>query len=146
MKKKLAAYAILPVLALATLGASTASAHGWFGFGQAQTPEQVAQVHTQMFQQQADLLGVSVEDIKNAWAQGKTLEDLATEKGITLEQLRQKMQEQRQAHIKTQLQQLVSQGVITQAQADQRLQVMQTQGANGKMGKGFGRGMHGMGF
>ncbi len=145
MKKKLALYAILPMLALAALGASTASAHGWLGFNSNATPEQTAQMHTQMFQKQADLLGISVDEIKNAWAQGKTLKTLAEEKGISQQQLQEKMRQERQSQMKIQMQNLVSQGIITQAQADQRIKAMEQQ-STGKPGKGLGRGMHGMGM
>lgn len=150
MKKKFAYYAILPALALVLLGAGTASAHGFgFGlFGQNATPQQIAEIQTKMFQQQADLLGTNIDDVKNAWAQGKTLQELATEKGITAEQLKTKLQAQRQQQMKDHMQALVSQGVITQAQADQRLQVMQQKMQNLQNGRGLGRhmGMMGLGF
>ena len=100
-----------------------------------------------------------MDEVKAAWAQGKTLFDLATAHNITKEQLAQKMKGERAGDIKTQLQALVTQGVITQAQADSRLAFMQAQkakvkiadgdtkdkerkgwGMGGKKGRGFGRG------
>lgn len=143
MKKKYLSYALVPALALTIFGASQASAHFGFGFMNNATPEQVAQMQTDMFQKQAELLGVSVDDVKNAWAQGKTLQELAAEKGISQEQLQQKVREQRTTQMKSHLQILVDKGVITQAQADQRLQVMEQRAMSGKAGKGFGerRGM-----
>jgi hypothetical protein len=42
--------------------------------------------------------------------------------------------------MKTRIQNLVDQGVITQAQADKRLQFLSTQSAKLPMGKGFHRG------
>ena len=145
MKKKLFAYAVIPATALALLGAGLVSAHG-FGFGMSNlTPQQIAQNQTDRFTQEATLLGVTVDEVKAAWAKGQTLEELATSKGITADQLKTKMQELRQTQMKAQLQTLVDQGVITQDQMNQRLSFMQTQAANNK-GRGFGRHMGGMGM
>jgi len=139
---------MVPVVALGLMGASLASAHGWYGgFGANKaTPEEIATRQTDMFQHQADLLGVSVEEVKAAWAEGKTLKDVADAHGITQEQIQQKMQDQRKQAMQDYFTTLVNQGVITQAQADQRMQFMNTQAQNGK-GR-FGRGMmhHGFGM
>jgi len=145
--KKLFAYALALTLGVGALGtASVASAHGFFGMmGSQATPEEIASRHQSMFQAQANLLGVSVDEVKAAWAQGKTMLDLAKEKGISEETLQTKMKAQRTEQVKTQLQNLVSKGVITQAQADQRLQFMQSNqpqgGRGGKMGMGMMRGL-----
>lgn len=144
--KKLFVYAGLPLATLGLIGASQASAHGMFGFGSQATPEQKAQVQTQIFQNQANLLGVSVDEVKNAWASGKGLKDLATEKGITEDQLKEKIKAQRESEIKQNLQDLVNQGVITQAQADQRLQFMQNNQNSFKGMRGRGMMMRGFGF
>lgn len=148
MKAKTLAYTLAPALAIGLLAAGAASAHGWFGgFGFNAAPEEIAARQTSMFQQHANLLGVSVDEMKNAWASGKTMRDLAQEKGITDDQLQAKLKEQRLAQMKTHLQTLVDQGVITQTQADQRSAWMSTQAENGKSGRGMGRGFgHGMGF
>lgn len=104
-----------------------------------------------MFEAQANLIGATVAEVKAAWAQGKSLEQLATEKGVTKEVLKTKMEAQRKAQLTTQLQALVSQGVITQAQADQRLSFVTTQATTnagkGKMKRGMmgGRAMGGFG-
>ncbi len=78
-KTKLALYAILPVLGLGLLaGTTTASAHG---FPMANlTPQEIATKQSTMFQTQADLIGTTVAEIKDAWAQGKSFEQLATER------------------------------------------------------------------
>ncbi len=68
------------------------------------------------------------------------------EKGITEEQVQTRMKELQAEQMKSFLQALVDKGVITQAQADKRLGVMQNQLQNGRMGK-MGRGFPmGMGF
>lgn len=139
MKKKILMYAIIPALGFSALiGVGAASAHGFFGMFNNLTPEQIGTQQQTMFQQQADILGISVDDVKNAWAEGKSLKTLAEEKGITQEQLQAKMKEARLQQMKSNLQILVSQGVITQAQADKRLQFMQNESANGKGGRGHG--------
>ncbi|MFH1890956.1 MAG: hypothetical protein ABIJ91_05355 [Candidatus Kuenenbacteria bacterium] len=138
MKKKYIAYGILPVLALALAG--TASAHGlWGGFRNA-TPQEIAQHQTERFQNQSDLLGVSVDEVKSAWAQGKTMRELAEEKGISQEDLHAKIKAAREQRMKDYVQALVDNGVITQEQANQRLEFMQNQDFSRKIWWGMHRG------
>lgn len=140
--KKMAAYVIVPALGLAALvGTGVASAHGPFGgFGVAMSDEAVAR-HEEMFQSQAKILGISLAAVKNAWAEGMSLQDLAEANGVTKEQFQQKMKEARLAQMKEHLKALVDKGVITQAQADKRIQVMESSTTKGGMGRA-GRGMH----
>ena len=139
MNKKLAAYIIVPAVALSLLGAGVASAHGWFGFGNA-TPEEIADRQESMFERKADILGLSVEGVKDSWAQGKTFWEIAEENGITKEQLKERMKEQKEEQMRIRLQTLVDRGVITQAQADQRSQSIQNSGDGGGFRRGFHRG------
>lgn len=151
-KLKIVAYSAIPLVGLAMLSANIASAHGFDGFGGmfgmgsgagGNSAEYSANLQTR-FQNEANLLGVGVDAVKAGWAQGKTLEQIATENNISAEQLQQKFKDQRLANMKTNLQSLVSSGVITQAQADSRLSFMQAnadKGFSGKAGKGM-RGMH----
>lgn len=143
---KLVAYGAVPIIALGLLGAGIASANGMggmFGFGAASTltPDQIASRQQTMFQNEATLLGISVDDVKTGWAQGQTLLQIAEAHGLTQAQLQQKLRDARQQQVKTMLQTLVSQNVITQAQADQRLQFLQSAAANGKGRRGM-MGMH----
>ena len=146
MKKinsRLLAYAVIPTLGLGFLGLNIASAHGLFGgFGNNLTPDQVATRQQNMFQNEATLLGISVDDVKNAWAQGKTIVEIAQDHGITKEQLQQKIKDMKTQQLKTQLQTLVDKVVITQSQADQRLQYVNQQLASGNSVKGFWGGLH----
>jgi len=87
MKRKILAYAILPAAGLGILGASVASAHGLFGGMSNLTPDQIATRQQTIFQNEANVLGVSVDDVKNSWAQGKTLLQIAQDHGITQAQL-----------------------------------------------------------
>jgi hypothetical protein len=149
-KTKLLKYS-LPALALALLiGAGTAEASGMGGFNKNMTPDQIATMHTQMFQEQATLIGATVDEVKTAWANGTSFKELAKQKGITEEALKAKMKAAHQAQMKAHLQALVDKGVITQAQADARIATMQkmadkVKGKKGKGGMGHGMG-GGMGF
>ena len=140
--KNLLAYTILPVMAFAVFGVSQASAHGWFGPMNNATPEEVAQRQTDMFTQQASLLGISVDAVKQGWAEGKTLSEIATANGISETDLQEKMKSAAKQKLANQLKSLVDKGVITQAQADQRLKVDQERIDN-RTGKGHGRGFRG---
>ena len=139
MRKKYLAYLVLPALLLTVLGASAASAHGWFGgFGNA-SPEEIAERQEAMFENKATLLGISVEEMKDVWAEGKSLWEIAEDLGLTQEELQERMQAARKEQLQNQMQALVEQGVISQEQANKRLQFMEERMANGKMGRGFGR-------
>ncbi|MDP2789533.1 MAG: hypothetical protein Q8O51_00165 [bacterium] len=144
MKRKRVLAAVIAGVALAAASGSAVFANGWgFGMGSNATPDEIAQQQTDMFQYKADVLGVKVDEVKDAWAKGQTLEELANAKGITDEQLQDKMQASRKTKMQAQLKTLVDKGVITQAQADQRLKVMEDRIASGE---GPGKGMRGMGM
>jgi len=118
MKNGKKVYIFLPVLGLiGILGAGSASAHGFFGgfggFGSF-TPEQIAQRQTSAFQSQAQVLGINIDELKNAWAEGKSPKEIMTEKGIKEEDVQARMKELRTTELKIQLQGLVDKGVITQ--------------------------------
>lgn len=149
-KLKVLAYSAIPLVGLAMLSANIASAHGFDGFGRMfglssetdLTPAQVATTLENKFQSDATLLGISVDDVKAGWALGKTLSQIAAEHNITAEQLKQKIKDQHLADLKTNLQSLVSAGVITQAQADSRLSFMEKNSGwtEGKTGRGMMKG------
>lgn len=147
MKNKLLLYAIFPVIGLGLLGFNMASAHGMFGgfggFGGVSnmTPEQIVARQQTMFQNEASMLGISIDDVKNGWAEGKSLLQIATDHGITKEQLQQKMKDAQTAQLKSQLDALVSGGIITRAQADKRMAFVSQQVLNGNFHRGFSRGM-----
>ncbi len=141
MNKKYIAYAILPVMAFGLLGISQASAHGWFKMGGNLTPQEIADKHQAMFQEQASLLGLSIDAVKNAWSEGKSLKQLANENNITDEQLKTKLQAAAKVKMGEHLKALVDKGIITQAQADKRLQLMEQKVQN-KQGLGFKMGRH----
>lgn len=144
--KFIAATASTLMLALAL--PAVASAHG-FGmmerFGS--TPEERVKAQTEIFQRHAEILGITATEAKQYWSEGKNLKEIAALKGISETALQEKMQAYRKQQQKERLQELVSAGVITQAQADARLSVMETKQAQtgeGKAGRGGHRGMGGM--
>jgi acyl-CoA hydrolase len=116
--RTIASVAFVTLAAVSIISTGSALAHGWFGTGA--TPAEITAQHQNMFAQQAELLGVSVAEIKDAWAQGKTMRELAQEKGISDEALAEKMKAAHTARLQAGLTALVEAGVITQAQADQR--------------------------
>ncbi len=138
-KKAFYALATLPLFSLALLGPSVASAHGFFGSNIA--PEEIATRQQEMFASDAAFLGVSVDEVKEAWAEGKHVKQLAQEKGITAEQFKAKMEIKRQEQMRAQMKALVDKGIITQAQADKRIATMKDQAAKMKDMKGKKGGM-----
>lgn len=125
-KQKLVAFAVASVIGTSILGTSVASAHGFGGGFMSQSPDEMASNLQKRFEAEAELLGLSIADIKEAWANGVTLQKLAEQKGITKEALKAKMQELRKTEMKNQLQILVNKGVISQAQADKRIALIES--------------------
>ncbi len=136
--KKSIQYAVIPAIAFALLGAGVVSAQGmgmgekngegghgrgFFAFNNMDS-EEFASHQEDRFANQAELTGLSVSEIKSAWAEGKNLNELLTEKGIDPDTIRTKMKTQREEKMKEHMQTLVSKGVITQEQADKRIEFM----------------------
>lgn len=146
-KKKVLGYSV-SALALAMLlsaGSASAFGGGMGGFNKNLTPDQIATNHSTMFAEQAALIGVTVDEVKDAWAKGISFVELAKSKGITEEALKAKMKIAHTTKMKENLQSLVTKGVITQAQADTRLATMEKKMAemkdkkiNKKLNKGKG--------
>lgn len=130
-------------LALTAVFPLVASAHG-FGMmgGPWLTADERVKAQTEIFQRHAEMLGITVEEAKQYWAEGKTVLEIAQAKGISQEQLRDKMKAYQKARQKERLQELVSAGVITQAQADARLAAIESRVAQFGLGKLGGRGGH----
>lgn len=138
--------AIISLVGLGALGvAGIASAYGGFGgFMSQATPEEIAQHQQQMFEHQAEMLGLSTDEVKDAWAEGKTFQELAEVNGISEDELKAKMQETRKVRMRERMQALVDQGVITQDQADARLRTMPERMECGEFPdrkRGFHRGL-----
>jgi hypothetical protein len=77
--------------------------------------------------------------VKQGWAEGKTIPEIAEANGISKDALQTKMKAAHTEALTTHLQTLVSKGIITQAQADARLKAMTS--SDQKPGRGRGHGM-----
>ena len=118
-----------------------ASAHGGFGGFHDATPEEQAQHQQEMFEEKAEFLGITVEEVKDVWVENKSFKDLAEENGISEEELKTHMQEQHKVRAQERMQNLVTEGIITQDQADQRLATMRERMESGELHRG-GKGFH----
>ena len=121
MKKMLVTFG-----SLAATGAFIASAH---------MGGEMDQNLAARFESESKVLGVSVEEVKNAWADGKNIYELAKEKGIASTTLETNLKASRDAEIKAKMDALVKSGTITQAQADKRIVSVQAEMKNRKDSK-----------
>jgi hypothetical protein len=94
-----------------------------------------------MFSALADALGIDQPTLVSELQSGKTLAQLAQEKGLDLTALQSAAQTQMQEQLQT----LVQAGTITQAQADAHLSLMQAHWDDMPMLNGQGFGMMGGG-
>ncbi|MCL5774646.1 MAG: hypothetical protein M1333_00375 [Patescibacteria group bacterium] len=150
MKKIIALSAVAAVgLTGLVLFSNVAKAQS-FGWGRHQNTNRMIGIGingNNTLQARAQALGMSQQDLQNELNSGKTMADILQEKNLTLDQFHQQMEDQTRAY----LQSLVSQGQITQIQADQRMQFieqMHDSRLNGAAGYGIGmmgagRGMMG---
>lgn len=135
MDKKYIFYAIIPALTFVVLGAGIASANGLFNGFRNLSPEDIAQKQEVMFQEKADFLGVSLDEMKNAWTKGKTIKDIAEEHGISEEEMQARMRQAKEEALQSRMQAMVDNGVISQEQANERLEFMQNRLENKIMGE-----------
>ena len=121
---------------------------GMMGFGGSGiTPAQSAANQATEFQNEASATGLSLSTIVSGWAQGESLEQIATANGVSQTQLQTDMKAFQQTQLQDELDAMVTAGTITQAQATQRLAAIAAQQATmaanaGKTGQfgGHGRG------
>lgn len=99
-------------------------------------PNQPGAMHEYMETAVADALGITVEELQAAHAEGKTAWQLAEEKGLSLEDFQAAMTAARTSAFQA----MVADNVLTQEQADWMLSRMQ-----GKWGQGGFGGCQGMG-
>ena len=142
MNKQMLSYIALPVIGLGLFGAQSASAHGMGMMGGfwSSNPEEIAIRQQTMFDEQAQIFGLTVDEVKNAWAEGKSLKELANAKGVTDEQIQARLKERQTQKLKTQFKTLVDRGIVPQSQADKRLAVMQNRLNHRKQMKRFHHG------
>ena len=141
MKSKIAIYSVFAIGAMALFGAtlattSAASPGQYFsqplGMGNGVGFDK-------MMESKADVLGMSVDEIKDMHNDGIMLHDILEDKGIDMDEFHDKMMENHKEF----LQEQVSAGNITQEQADKRLEWMEKRHEEGPREKGaMHRGMH----
>lgn len=95
-------------------------------------------MHDQMWGTVAQAVGMTQDELWTEFRNGKTLVQIAEAKGITREQLSQTLL----GAMRTNMQQAVAQGWMTQAQADAMLQNMQQFGVENMLDH-MGSGMYG---
>jgi hypothetical protein len=93
------------------------------------------------FQDEANALGLSVSVVTDGWANGENLQQIATANGISTSTLQTDLSTYRTAQLTAQLQALVTNGTITQAQMATRLASEQAQAT--QMQNGAGNGFRG---
>lgn len=130
MKKKILVYGFISVFALTVFwGVKTVSARGFGGgfgmFGGGLSSDQIANRAQEMFQNEAQILGISVDELKVEWAAGKSFPEIIRDRGISQSDVQARLKDLRVKQLKSQLQVLIDKGVITQAQADSRFQAVQ---------------------
>lgn len=139
--KKALSYVGLGALAIAFYFGMNLEASAFFGGGEGgmqMTSQERATLQQNMFSEHAAMLGMSVDEVKSAWAKGTNILELAKAKGISEADLQAKFKASALAKIKAELNGLVSQGIITQAQADARFEFVKTR--TDKMGDKAGQG------
>jgi len=145
MKKQyLVAIPVFVILALASAGAAMAY-DGGGGRMFLQDPAVSTARWESDINNKAGILGITADEMKNYWSQGKNISEIAKEKGISADDLKAKMQATKLAQQKEWLQTLVTEGKITQAQADARLKFMSERQAKAGNMKGGHRGRAPMG-
>jgi hypothetical protein len=134
INKYMKKYLTMGTLALALFaiaGAGSASASEWFGRNKLDfDAETMAERQEEMFEQQAERLGTSVEDIKEYWAEGMTMREIMEDLGIDEEEFREERMEDQKERQEELLDALVEEGVITEEQAEQRLESLEERDAN----------------
>ncbi len=95
----------------------------------------------------AKALGMTSTDLSTQLQNGKTLSDLATARGVTLQSVQDAIQSARRAEMTAQINQAVSSGQMTQDKANWLLEGLNKGYLDGPNGFGFGFGFgHGFGF
>jgi hypothetical protein len=93
----------------------------------------------------ADALNMTTDELITALRSGKTLEDLATEAGVDIQDVQDAIQAARATDMRDRIQQALDDGTITQEHADWLLEGLDKGFIGGPDGFGFGGG-HGPGF
>ncbi len=88
----------------------------------------------------AKVLGMTPDELSTQLKDGKTLSDLATAKGVTLQSVQDAIQAARRTEMTAQIKQAVTNGQMTQDKANWLLEGLNKGYLDGPGGFGFGRG------
>jgi hypothetical protein len=91
----------------------------------------------------AEALNMTTDELITALRSGKTLEEIATEAGVDIQDVQDAIQEARTTEFRDRIEQAVTDGTITQEHADWLLEGLEKGFIGGPGGFGFG---HGPGF
>lgn len=86
----------------------------------------------------AKALGMTTDELTSALQSGKTLQDLATEKGVGIADVQAAVQAVRVTEMRERIAQAVEDGTMTQEKADWLLEGLDNGFMGGGMGRGFG--------
>ncbi len=90
----------------------------------------------------AEALGMTTDEVSSALQSGKTLEQLADEAGVDLQDVQDAIQAAHETELRARIEQAVSDGTMTQEKADWLLEGLEKGFLDGP-GFGFGFGPHG---
>lgn len=131
---------ILSAIALFAITLAGVTSAGFMKFGE-KNPEKF----NQMIERKAEMFGLDAGEIKNQIEEGKSLGDIISETGLTKEE----MFERKQEYMEDYINQMLTDGKITQEQVDKKLEwmgEMHEKFSSGEFkGKGFHRGHKGRG-
>lgn len=91
----------------------------------------------------AEALGMTTEELTAALQSGSTLQELAAEAGVDIEEVRAAIQSARETELRERITQAVADGTLTQAKADWLLEGLDQGFLFDGSGFGFGFGHHG---
>ena len=139
--KKILLYSLLAVGVVGLVGASAVSAQGFFhNRGMNSDGGDTKGGYENMLKTKADILGLSVEDLKAAKESGQTFQEIAEGKGLSVDELRAQMQEKKQElraqkmeGMEARIAQLLADGEITREQANEKLEWIGNHEGKGKM-------------
>ena len=94
----------------------------------------------------AELLGLDREELHDMLQSGTTIEELAEEAGVDLEEFRVQLMITRQENMQTRIEEAIAEGEISQDQADWLLEGLEKGYLDGPFFKTGGRGGHRPGF
>ncbi|HHE40449.1 MAG TPA: hypothetical protein ENL10_02990 [Candidatus Cloacimonetes bacterium] len=137
--KKVLLGSLIGIAAFTLVGGAVALANSGNDFG-------LFGGHKQMFENKADILGITAEELETQ-LEGNSFAELLDKQGVTHEEFREQMHTGMQASMTEKLQQMVDDGILTEEQMQEKLEFMEQRHAEGggphMMGKGIGgRGMY----